>query len=179
MLTPIITHDDRRQLNSMLQSARALGVERRENLHAMEAHLERARWEHSSEVPPDLVTMNSIVELVDADSGEIAVYAIVYPDCAHGASDRISVLSALGRAVLGSRVGDVLEVQAPSGWRRVRVNDVLYQPERPGEHQLHLARFEDDGGCTGRYPVDTPAPPAGFFIPMRAADQPGNDLPID
>lgn len=38
-----ITHEDRRRLGTMLQSAQAHGLERREYLHAIETELERAQ----------------------------------------------------------------------------------------------------------------------------------------
>jgi regulator of nucleoside diphosphate kinase len=134
--TMTITREDRRRLGTMLQSAQALGIERREYLYALEADLERARAADPFEVPPDLVTMNSTVELRDLESGEIETYTIVYPERADVASERISVLAPIGRAVLGSRVGDVVPVQVPSGWRRIRVEGVRYQPESAGDYHL-------------------------------------------
>jgi len=134
--TITVTHEDRRRLGTMLQSAQARGMERQEYLHALEADLERARGADATEVPPDLVTMNSTVELRDLDTGEIETYTIVYPERADVALDRISVLAPVGRAVLGSHVGDIVEVKVPSGWRRIRVEGIRYQPENAGDHHL-------------------------------------------
>ena len=134
--TITITHEDRRRLGTMLQSAQARGMERQEYLHVLEADLERARGADATEVPPDLVTMNSTVELRDLKTGEIETYTIVYPERADVALDRISVLAPIGRAVLGSRVGDVVKVKVPSGWRRIRVEGIHYQPENAGDHHL-------------------------------------------
>ncbi len=134
--TITVTHEDRRRLGTMLQSAQARGMERLEYLHALEADLERARGADATEVPPDLVTMNSTVELRDLDTGEIETYTIVYPERADVALDRISVLAPVGRAVLGSHVGDIVEVKVPSGWRRIRVEGIRYQPENAGDHHL-------------------------------------------
>jgi regulator of nucleoside diphosphate kinase len=120
----------------MLQSARALGIERQEYLHSLEAELERARAADSTEVPPDLVTMNSTVELCDLKTGDIETYTIVYAERADVARERISVLAPIGRAVLGSRVGDIVKVKVPSGWRRIRVEGIRYQPESAGDYHL-------------------------------------------
>jgi regulator of nucleoside diphosphate kinase len=46
--------------------------------------------------------------------------------------NRISVLAPIGTAILGYRLGDVIEWQVPAGLRRLRVEEVLYQPERAG-----------------------------------------------
>jgi regulator of nucleoside diphosphate kinase len=131
-----ITHEDRRRLGTMLELAQSLGIERREYLHALEADLERARGADPTEVPPDLVTMNSTVELRDLETGETETYTIVYPERADVALERVSVLAPIGRAVLGSRVGDVVEVKVPSGWRRIRVEGIRYQPENAGDYHL-------------------------------------------
>lgn len=134
--TITVTHEDRRRLGAMLQSAQSLGMERRDYLHAMESDLELAVAADPAEVSPDLVTMNSTVELRDLETGEIEIYTIVYPERADVVLDRISVLAPIGRAVLGARVGDVVAVQTPSGVRRIRVESIPYQPERAGHYHL-------------------------------------------
>lgn len=134
--TTTITHEDRRRLGTMLQSVQSLGSERREYLHALEADLERARGAHATEVPPDLVTMNSTVELCDLETGEFEIFTLVYPEHADAARERLSVLAPLGRAVLGAHVGDRIKVKVPSGWRRIRVEGLRYQPENAGDYHL-------------------------------------------
>lgn len=131
-----ITHQDRQRLGSMLETARCLGLERRNYLDALEAELEDARRADPTDVPPDLVTMNSIVELLDLDTGEAEAYTIAYPESADAVAGRLSVLAPIGRAVLGSHAGDVVNVQTPSGNRQIQVQAVLYQPERAGHFHL-------------------------------------------
>ncbi len=131
-----ITHEDRRRLGTMLELARAHGIERREYLHALETELERAQAAETAEVPHDVVTMNTVVELCDLDAAESEIYTIVYPDRADAALNRVSVLAPIGTAVLGCRVGDVVEFQVPSGARRVRVEKIHYQPERAGNRSM-------------------------------------------
>lgn len=48
------------------------------------------------------------------------------------ANNRLSVLAPIGTAILGERLGDVLRWRVPEGWRRLKVETVLYQPEREG-----------------------------------------------
>jgi len=131
--TITITHEDRRRLGSMLHSAQTHRIERHEYLHALEAELERAQGVDSAEIPHDVVTMNSTVELRDLDTGDIETYTVVYPERADVALGRISVLAPIGTAILGSRIGDIVEVRVPAGWCRIRVEEILYQPERSGD----------------------------------------------
>lgn len=132
----LITENDRRRLGTMLQDPRLSRTEQRECLHALEAELERAYGVDPAELPHDVVTMNSTVEIRDLKSGETETYTLVYPERADIDANRISVLAPIGTAILGCRVGDVVKVRTPSGVRRVRVQEVHFQPERVGEHHL-------------------------------------------
>ena len=76
--------------------------------------------------------MNSSVRLRDLDSGETEGYELVEPTDADMTFDRISVLAPIGTAILGYRLGDVIEWPVPAGLRRLRVEEILDQPERAG-----------------------------------------------
>lgn len=132
----LITENDRRRLGSMLQDPRIGTMEQRARLHALEMELERAYGVDPTELPEDVVTMNSTVEIRDLKSGETDVYTLVYPDRADIDANRISVLAPIGTAILGCRVGDVVRVATPSGTRRIRVEEVHFQPERAGAYEL-------------------------------------------
>jgi regulator of nucleoside diphosphate kinase len=122
--------------------AERLGVLHRFVRNPMEgAHLERleekvavAELLPPAEVPPDLVTMNSQVRLTDLATGQTAMYTLSFPACADARKLRISVLGALGTALLGSRVGDIVEYRSSAGPERCRVDEILYQPEAAGNY---------------------------------------------
>jgi regulator of nucleoside diphosphate kinase len=84
----------------------------------------------SDEAPPDLVTMNSRVTLRDEATGERRVVSVVYPADADRVVGSISVLEAAGTALLGAVPGQVVELELAGGLQRVRVQEVVYQPER-------------------------------------------------
>ena len=130
--TLIISHADRERLEALIDSARMDSRVREDYLAALEAELGRARVVPAGKVPADVVTMNSVVRLRDLDSDETEENELVYPADADMARNRISVLAPIGTAVLGYRVGDVIEWPVPAGLRRLRVEEVLYQPERAG-----------------------------------------------
>ena len=130
--TLIISHADRERLEALIDSARMDSRVREDYLAALEGELRRARVVAADKVPPDVVTMNSVVRLRDLDSDEAEEYELVYPADADMARNRISVLAPIGTAILGYRLGDVIEWPVPAGLRRLRVEEVLYQPERAG-----------------------------------------------
>jgi regulator of nucleoside diphosphate kinase len=80
--------------------------------------------------------MNSRVGLVDLDTEEEMVYTLVFPHEADITQSKISVLAPIGTAILGYRVGDTLTWQVPDGMRRLRVKQILYQPEAAGDYHL-------------------------------------------
>jgi len=87
-------------------------------------------------VPPDVITMNSRVRLYDLDADEELIFTLVFPEDADPAENKISVLAPIGMAMLGYRVGDTFEWEVPAGISRLRVLEILYQPEAAGDYDL-------------------------------------------
>jgi transcription elongation factor GreA len=67
------------------------------------------------------------VEVEDLDSGNHHTYQIVGEDEADLKSGKISVVSPLGRSLIGKFAGDSVEVDAPAGKRQFEVIDVRYE----------------------------------------------------
>lgn len=88
------------------------------------------------EVPPDLVTMNSIVKINFLDSNRTMQFQIVYPGAADIKKNKISIFSPVATALIGYRVSDEIEWIVPSGLTRIRIEEIVYQPEAAG--QFHL-----------------------------------------
>ncbi len=99
----------------------------------LQYELDRAIVVSSEAVPRDVVTMNSHVRYVDEATGERRSVKIVYPDDADARHGKISVLAPVGAALLGLSLGQSIEWEFPGGRRRVRVEEVVYQPESSGQ----------------------------------------------
>ncbi len=130
--TIYITEKDHRRLIPILEKLK----EARDDVRVLREELEHARIVPPEEVPPDVITMNSKARLRDLDTGEVMTYTLVYPRDARVEEDRISVAAPIGTAMLGQRVGDEVEWQVPAGALRLRVEEVLYQPEAAGDFHL-------------------------------------------
>lgn len=95
--------------------------------------LELATVVPTRDVPPDVVTMGSRIELQD-DDGRQHSLLLCYPSDAGGA-DRVSVLSPVGRSLIGLRIGDAAEWTPPTGrTQRARIVGLAYQPEASGDY---------------------------------------------
>lgn len=129
-----ITRFDKARLLRLL---RGLGASSdREEVAGLERELERGVEVESVEVAPDVVTMNSTVRVTDIDTNATHLYTIVFPADADFEAGRISVLSALGTALLGTRAGDVVTWGASHETRRLRIEALVYQPEAAGDFHL-------------------------------------------
>lgn|SRR5690606_32539124 len=101
---------------------------------ALENELARADVVDPRKVPPSVVTMNSRVKFSVVSTGESFNLTLVYPKDVDAAGDKISILAPVGSALLGLSQGDEIEWPKPGGGMlRVRIDEVLYQPERAGE----------------------------------------------
>jgi len=100
----------------------------------LQAEIDRAEVVASADMPGDVVTMNSTVQFAVLSSKETFSLTLVYPKDADGSGKTISVLAPVGGALLGLSTGDEIEWPKPGGGTlKVRVDQVLYQPERSGE----------------------------------------------
>jgi regulator of nucleoside diphosphate kinase len=132
-----ITAPDRLRLEKLIELAEGeRGAENQEYLRRLEHELDLAETVSPEEVPGDVITMRSKVRLKDLTTGEEMVYTLAFPSEANFDEGRISVLAPVGTAMLGYRVGSRIEWQVPSGLRRLRVEEILYQPEAAGDYNL-------------------------------------------
>lgn len=129
-----ISRFDLDRLKELITVARCFGKpEDTVYLNELEMRLRGAKEVNPQEVPPDLVTMNSIVRLHELESGREIVCALVFPIDAESKEENVSILSPLGTALLGNRCGDVFEVKAKPSAKRFRVQALTYQPEAAGD----------------------------------------------
>lgn len=98
--------------------------------------LDLAQIVPSESIPPEVATLNSQIVIEDCGRREALSITLVLPQHADATAGRISVVSPMGRALLGRAVGEVIDVQLPNGTtRRVELKAIPYQPEANGIHE--------------------------------------------
>jgi len=125
-----ITEHDAEQLEHLIKIGSTLDAA---HLESLEDELSYANIVSPKKIPPDIITMNSTVQVKDMDSGEVKTYTIVFPNRVGMFQNAISVLAPIGTALLGYREGDLIEWEVPAGTKRLKVLKIIYQPERDGE----------------------------------------------
>lgn len=89
----------------------------------------------SREIPADVITMYSQVEIVDPLSHRRQKLTICYPRDAEPTLGFISVLSPVGASLLGLSVGATAHWRTPTGdLCMAEVTALLFQPEASGDY---------------------------------------------
>ena len=126
----ILSSQDLERLEALLY---ALGNNLSPDRAALLDELGRAEVLEPQEIPPTVVTMNSTVRFTVENKEEFCL-TLVYPKDVEGQADRISVLAPVGSALLGLSVGDSIAWPMPGGVVKVKIEEIVYQPERAGEY---------------------------------------------
>jgi regulator of nucleoside diphosphate kinase len=132
----IVTEFDKKRLEQMIANHLLAHNPDVEHLMDLNQELGRAEIVLPEEIPNDVVTMNSKVTIRDVETKEVETYSLVFPSGADIAQNKISILSPVGTALIGCRVGDVVEWKVPAGIRKLEVNTIDYQPEAAGDYHL-------------------------------------------
>lgn len=130
----IISKTDADRLNELLAS---LPDNAFPGMAELEGELERAEIVDSKDMPSTVVTMNSKVRFRVSSSQTEFCLTLVYPKDVDASGGTISILAPVGSALLGLSQGDEIEWPRPGGGKmRVRIEEVVYQPERSGDYHL-------------------------------------------
>ena len=107
-------YDDAKNEQALLES----------RIARLKEQLRAARVIDTSDIPKDVVSVGSKVKVKDLDDGSTDEYQIVGSAEADPSAKRLSNESPVGRAVLGHKKGDVVEVAAPAGALRLQIMSI-------------------------------------------------------
>ncbi|MDF7806058.1 nucleoside diphosphate kinase regulator [Pontiellaceae bacterium B12219] len=126
----VMTWPDHSRLTRLLEEHRINNPRAdRQAFEKLDHELARAQLVAKQDIPADVVTMNSLVKVFDLELGDEYSFTLSWPHEANVSENRINVLAPLGMALLGSRVGQEIEWPLPDGNCRLRVDEILFQPE--------------------------------------------------
>jgi transcription elongation factor GreA len=107
-------YDDAKNEQAMLEHRIAMLEERLANARVIEA----------DEIKSDVVGIGSRVRLKDMDANETIEYTIVGSAEANPSENRLSNESPVGKAILGHKKGEVVEVAAPRGSLKFKIMEI-------------------------------------------------------
>jgi transcription elongation factor GreA len=110
--------------NAPLEAAREAQGQLEARIRELEGTLRRAVVVEEDHAPGDRARIGSNVIISNVQTGTAMTYQLVAAAEARPGTGRLSVESPVGRAVLGKRIGDEVQVQAPSGTVRFKVDKI-------------------------------------------------------
>jgi regulator of nucleoside diphosphate kinase len=142
----LLTDVDARQLKGLVDSSRPRDLRDAVSVALLDRQIAEAEVLPPDRIGPEIVTMGSKVRVRDLETRKVTVFRIVFPRSADAAARKISVLAPLGMAVLGRRVGDHVTLHPPHGPRRLRLDRLIFQPERDsGVDRRKAAGLDPEG----------------------------------
>jgi transcription elongation factor GreA len=107
-------YDDAKNEQAMLEHRIAM----------LEERMRDARVIQKSEITADVVSIGSHVRLKDVDANETVEYHIVGSAEANPAENKLSNESPVGKAIIGHKKGETVEVTAPRGTLKFKILDI-------------------------------------------------------
>ncbi|MCP4716261.1 MAG: transcription elongation factor GreAB [Deltaproteobacteria bacterium] len=124
-----ITERHAERLQGLIDFAMPSNENDRRSIEQLEDELYRANIVKPEDMPVDVVTINSKVQMIEIDSDLEVVFTLVYPADADLKMHRISVFSPIGSAVFGRRIDDIIEWRAPTKIMRAEIKKIISQSE--------------------------------------------------
>lgn len=101
--------------NSEYDAAKEAQAMNEKKIAELEDILMRARLINHDEMPKGEVLIGAVVKIKDTKTGGQFDYMLVSEEESDFLLNKISISSPVGKALLGHKVGDVVEVQVPAG----------------------------------------------------------------
>jgi len=90
----------------------------------LEKMLRNARIINNDEIDTDTVSIGSIVTVEDVEFGDTMEFVIVGTAEADPSQNKISNESPVGKAILGKKKGDIVDVNVPAGIIKYKIVDI-------------------------------------------------------
>ncbi|MDD5633738.1 MAG: transcription elongation factor GreA [Candidatus Omnitrophica bacterium] len=101
--------------NAEYDAAKEAQAHNEKKINELEDILMRARILDDTTVPKDKALLGCIVKVKDKRTGEEFEYILVSEEESDFEVNKISVSSPVGRALLGRKIGETVEIQVPAG----------------------------------------------------------------
>ncbi|MBR0175766.1 MAG: transcription elongation factor GreA [Bacteroidales bacterium] len=113
--------------NAGYREARRMQAKTISRIRFLQNILEHSRVIDPDALPKDRVSLLSCVEFTNLSTNTQMKFKIVSPHEMDLDAGRISLKSPIGAALMGRRVGEIAEVQVPSGTLRLRIDSITFE----------------------------------------------------
>jgi transcription elongation factor GreA len=110
--------------NAEYHAAKEAQVLLENRISRIEQTLSRAKVLSKNDMAKDKVTILSIVKLKDLNHQTEVEYTLVSPAESDFKLNKISTISPVGKALLGKKKGDIVEIKVPAGTLKYQIMDL-------------------------------------------------------
>ena len=110
--------------NAGYREARRIQAKTISRIRFLQKVLEHSRILNTDDLPKDRVCLLSRVEFTNLSTNTRMKYEIVSPHEMDLEAGKISLKSPIGAALMGKKVGDIVEVRVPSGTLNLRIESI-------------------------------------------------------
>jgi transcription elongation factor GreA len=93
-------------------------------IQKLEVTLSKAKMIDARDLPNDKIYILSRVKLKDLKTNDSFEYLLVAPEEANYEANKISVTSPIGKALLGKKKGEAVDIKVPAGLLRYEILDI-------------------------------------------------------
>jgi len=93
-------------------------------IHELENKLSQARIIENENISTDKAYIGAKVKLEDIDNKEEILYTLVSEDEADFSQGKISISSPVGKALLGKKKGEIVNIKIPAGILKYKIMDI-------------------------------------------------------
>ena len=112
--------------NAGYREARRIQGKTISRIRFLQKILEHSRVIDPDALPKDRVSLLSKVEFTNLATNKRMTFQIVSPHEMNLEAGKISLKSPIGAALMGKKVGEIVEAQAPSGTLRLRIDSISF-----------------------------------------------------
>lgn len=87
----------------------------------LENKLAKVRIIEDENIPADKIFIGAIVALKDLTTGEEITYMLVSAEEANYEENKLSILSPIGKALMGHKAGETLDIKVPAGVLKYKI----------------------------------------------------------
>lgn len=110
--------------NAEYEAAKEAQALNEKQINELEDKLARARIIENEDISNDEAFVGAIVLLQDLDTSQEISYMLVSEAEADYEEGKISLSSPVGKAILGHKVGDLIEIKVPAGTLRYKITKI-------------------------------------------------------
>jgi len=110
--------------NAEYDSAKQSQAINEKRIRDLEQKILTARILDNENISSDKAYIGATLKLVDIDSKEEIQYILVTEDEADYGQDKISISSPVGKALLGCKIGDIVNIKVPAGALKYKIMEI-------------------------------------------------------